>query len=88
MSRYDSDNPRVTGDVGMAGVAIDSVEDMKVCCYSLVSFSTLTLTPSPFQLYLTAPLPLTPSSSPYQPLHLSPPSTRTLTPTTLTSQPL
>ena len=26
---YDSDNPRVTGDVGMAGVAIDSVEDMK-----------------------------------------------------------
>ena len=28
--RYDSDNPRVHGDVGMAGVAIDSVEDMKV----------------------------------------------------------
>ncbi len=28
--RYDSDNPRVRGDVGMAGVAIDSVEDMKV----------------------------------------------------------
>ena len=27
---YDSDNPRVTGDVGMAGVAIDTVEDMKV----------------------------------------------------------
>ncbi|GAA4746742.1 methylmalonyl-CoA mutase [Sphingomonas daechungensis] len=27
---YDSDNPRVAGDVGMAGVAIDSVEDMKV----------------------------------------------------------
>ncbi|XP_043196693.1 methylmalonyl-CoA mutase, mitochondrial-like isoform X1 [Amphibalanus amphitrite] len=26
---YDSDNPRVSGDVGMAGVAIDSVEDMK-----------------------------------------------------------
>ena len=26
---YDSDHPRVTGDVGMAGVAIDSVEDMK-----------------------------------------------------------
>eukprot|EP00730_Choanoeca_flexa_P007528 TRINITY_DN12347_c1_g10_i2.p1 TRINITY_DN12347_c1_g10~~TRINITY_DN12347_c1_g10_i2.p1 ORF type:complete len:725 (+),score=219.02 TRINITY_DN12347_c1_g10_i2:54-2228(+) len=26
---YDSDNPRVVGDVGMAGVAIDSVEDMK-----------------------------------------------------------
>ena len=27
---YDSDNPRVAGDVGMAGVAIDSVEDMSV----------------------------------------------------------
>jgi methylmalonyl-CoA mutase len=27
---YDSDHPRVFGDVGMAGVAIDSVEDMKV----------------------------------------------------------
>ena len=26
---YDSDNPRVAGDVGMAGVAIDTVEDMK-----------------------------------------------------------
>jgi len=26
---YDSDHPRVEGDVGMAGVAIDSVEDMK-----------------------------------------------------------
>ena len=26
---YDSDNPRVAGDVGMAGVAIDSIEDMK-----------------------------------------------------------
>jgi methylmalonyl-CoA mutase N-terminal domain/subunit len=36
--RYDSDHPRVLGDVGMAGVAIDTVEDMKVpppplgCC--------------------------------------------------------
>jgi methylmalonyl-CoA mutase len=27
---YDSDHPRVMGDVGKAGVAIDSVEDMKV----------------------------------------------------------
>ena len=27
---YDSDHPRVVGDVGKAGVAIDSVEDMKV----------------------------------------------------------
>ena len=28
---YDSDNARVQGDVGMAGVAIDTTEDMKVC---------------------------------------------------------
>ena len=27
---YDSDHERVQGDVGMAGVAIDSVEDMKI----------------------------------------------------------
>src|SRR6188474_1037916 len=27
---YDSDHPRVTGDVGKAGVAIDTVEDMKL----------------------------------------------------------
>lgn len=27
---YDSDHPRVTGDVGMAGVAVDSIEDMKM----------------------------------------------------------
>src|SRR5688572_2300365 len=27
---YDSDHPRVAGDVGKAGVAIDSVEDMKL----------------------------------------------------------
>ena len=27
---YDSDNVRVRGDVGMAGVAIDSIEDMKI----------------------------------------------------------
>ncbi len=27
---YDSDHPRVLGDVGMAGVAIDSIEDMKM----------------------------------------------------------
>src|SRR5262249_10285409 len=27
---YDSDHPRVMGDVGKAGVAIDSVEDMKI----------------------------------------------------------
>lgn len=26
---YDSDHPRVKGDVGKAGVAIDSIEDMK-----------------------------------------------------------
>ena len=34
--RYDSDNPRVVGDVGMAGVAIDTVEDMKVCVCACV----------------------------------------------------
>ena len=27
---YDSDHPRVEGDVGKAGVAIDTVEDMKI----------------------------------------------------------
>ncbi len=27
---YDSDHPRVIGDVGMAGVAIDSIEDMRI----------------------------------------------------------
>ena len=27
---YDSDHPRVMGDVGMAGVAIDSIEDMRI----------------------------------------------------------
>jgi methylmalonyl-CoA mutase len=27
---YDSDHPRVQGDVGMAGVAVDTVEDMKI----------------------------------------------------------
>lgn len=30
MKRYNSDHPRVSGDVGLAGVAIDSVEDMKI----------------------------------------------------------
>jgi methylmalonyl-CoA mutase len=32
---YDSDHPRVTGDVGKAGVAIDSVEDMKVLFHGI-----------------------------------------------------
>ena len=32
---YDSDHPRVEGDVGKAGVAIDSVEDMKILFYGL-----------------------------------------------------
>jgi methylmalonyl-CoA mutase len=27
---YDSDHPRVTGDVGMAGVAVDSIRDMRI----------------------------------------------------------
>ncbi len=37
---YDSDNPLAVGDVGMAGVAVDSVEDMKVpslCLYNVWS---------------------------------------------------
>ena len=32
---YDSDHPRVVGDVGKAGVAIDSVEDMKILFYQI-----------------------------------------------------
>ena len=32
---YDSDNPRVKGDVGKAGVAIDSVEDMKILFHEI-----------------------------------------------------
>ncbi len=36
---YDSDHPRVVGDVGKAGVAIDSILDMKICC-STASRST------------------------------------------------
>ncbi len=32
---YDSDHPRVTGDVGKAGVAIDSIEDMKILFASI-----------------------------------------------------
>lgn len=32
---YDSDNDRVRGDVGMAGVAIDSVEDMKILFHEI-----------------------------------------------------
>ena len=32
---YDSDHPRVIGDVGKAGVAIDSVEDMKILFHEI-----------------------------------------------------
>jgi methylmalonyl-CoA mutase len=32
---YDSDHPRVLGDVGKAGVAIDSVEDMKILFHGI-----------------------------------------------------
>ncbi len=32
---YDSDHPRVEGDVGMAGVAIDSVQDMKLLFHAI-----------------------------------------------------
>ena len=37
---YDSDHPRVAGDVGKAGVAIDSVEDMKVLFEDIPSLMT------------------------------------------------
>jgi len=40
---YDSDHPRVLGDVGKAGVAIDSIEDMKI----LLMASRLMRCPSP-----------------------------------------
>ena len=36
---YDSDHERVRGDVGMAGVAIDTVEDMKVTLIILIGVS-------------------------------------------------
>ena len=32
---YDSDHPRVVGDVGKAGVAVDSVEDMKILFHQI-----------------------------------------------------
>ena len=35
---YDSNNPMMVGDVGLAGVAIDSVEDMKVITMILYSY--------------------------------------------------
>ncbi len=47
---YDSDNPRVEGDVGMAGVAIDTVEDMKVLLFaSGHAFCRNSFTDSPTQ---------------------------------------
>ena len=33
---YDSDDPLAVGDVGMAGVAVDSVEDMKVSLHDVL----------------------------------------------------
>src|SRR6266487_1853175 len=36
---YDSDHPRVTGDVGMAGVAIDSIEDMKIV-FDIIAYTS------------------------------------------------
>jgi methylmalonyl-CoA mutase len=32
---YDSDHPRVVGDVGMAGVAVDSIEDMRILFHGI-----------------------------------------------------
>ena len=40
---YDSDNPRVYADVGMTGVAIDSVEDTKVRLFSFTLRYTSTV---------------------------------------------
>ncbi len=39
---YDSDHPRAAGDVGKAGVAIDSVEDMK-CLFQGIALDTMTV---------------------------------------------
>ena len=39
---YDSDNPLVVGDVGKAGVAIDSVEDMHVLFDGIDFYSSIT----------------------------------------------
>lgn len=39
---YDSDHPRVRGDVGKAGVAIDSIEDMKVL-FDQIDLSTVSV---------------------------------------------
>ena len=41
---YDSDHPRVTGDVGKAGVAIDTIDDMKI----LIDTATYPKTPMDF----------------------------------------
>ena len=46
---YDSDHPRVTGDVGKAGVAIDSVEDMKIL-FDQIPLCLLYTSPSPRDL--------------------------------------
>ena len=41
---YDSDHPRVPGDVGMAGVPVDSVEDMKVVTTTTTTTTATTTT--------------------------------------------
>ena len=43
---YDSNNPLMVGDVGLAGVAIDSVDDMNVRVGSLVVIVHYILTDS------------------------------------------
>ena len=46
---YDSDHERVRGDVGMAGVPISSVEDMKILFGTFIpTLPFLTLTALPF----------------------------------------
>jgi len=39
---YDSDHPRVVGDIGKAGVAIDSIEDMKIL-FDLIPLDKMTV---------------------------------------------
>jgi len=49
---YDSDHERVTGDVGKAGVAIDSVEDMKILFDSIPKIRPAIPSPCPAVLFI------------------------------------
>src|ERR1051325_11035651 len=48
---YDSDNKRVHGDVGMAGVAIDTVEDMKVGLWVLIGGTGMFIVDNGYKLF-------------------------------------